>query len=197
MKQIHGPNPILNKHQDRPSLQTNISLQQLKASFMPVCRSTIELWSYNGLRSRSGWLWSKSQRQAAILSMLFIGQKASAVFIDCQKSLSDRSEAEIDFLPWLSAKLKCELTIWNIVLFVHNMFELRKLVTLAVAVFSFESDFTQQVRLFATPRQLEDGVFSFVRLMCICLNLCCYFTQQVPLLVISTREKFWCICLNL
>ena len=123
--------------------------------------------------------------------------KRRALYLSTVRNHYQRSEAELKSLPWLSAELKCELVNWEIVLFVHNVFKLSKLVTVAVAVFSFESDFTQQVRLFATPRQLEDLVYLFVCLMCICLNLWCYFTQQVPLFVISTREKFWCICLNL
>ena len=123
--------------------------------------------------------------------------KRRALYLSTVRNHYQRSEAELKSLPWLSAEFKCELVTWEFVLFVHNVFELSKLVNVAVDVFSFESDFTQQVRLFATPRQLEDGVYLFVRLMCICLNLCWFFTQQVPLLVISTREEFWCICLNL
>ena len=120
--------------------------------------------------------------------------KRRALYLSTVRNHYQRSEAELKSLPWLSAELKCELVTWEIVLFVHNVFELSKLVNVAVDVFSFESDFTQQVRLFATPRQWEDRVYLFVRLMCICLNLWCYFTQRVRLFAISNGE-IWCICL--
>ena len=86
--------------------------------------------------------------------------KRRALYLSTVRNHYQRSEAELKSLPWLSAELKCELVTSEFVLFVHNVFELSKLVNVAVDVFSFGSDFTQQVRLFAT---------STGEILCICL----------------------------